>query len=256
MPSKEQLFNEVFGAVSRTAAKEETAALQAEAWRWKKFLVARPGNRNAKLELKKIEKEIIRIKTSPENVFPFKNVQSLPFIKEVLVIDNEAFLETTDIMVDWRGLSVNMGSYLIVFKSNGKRPKIRRTLGRVRTSKGYYHHPHISNYSGVCWTDSTRIGNMLNEALRDKRPDIIATIAWTMLRNPLAGHPYVNGDRFLSAIVNPSSLEDILDLERLLRRFNAWITNSRLASLKRRIARAIRLRTRINRAAEAMLSLN
>lgn len=235
MPTRAQQFDRIIGASSTAMAKNELSKISAMARRWKKYLAKNPGDKAAERVLKQLEAKRVEVKRSPEGISTLKKVEELPFIKNVLIRERRAVLETEDIVVDWDGTIVNIGSYFLKFGQYSL-PDIRRVQGSVKTIFGNYHHPHISRSGDVCWPHDERVEEMLKEARMDGRPDIIATIAWEMLRNAHKGQPYVSCDRFVSAIAG-RELDSVFVMD--MRRLRTWIRRSTPLRLLRRLARAV-----------------
>lgn len=204
MASRAELFDGIFEANSQSISSEKISEVEGKVERWERYLAERPGDKTSEKMLKKFERQLKELKRCPENLSLLKKVENLPFVKNVDVNRSRAILETEEIVLGLNQEIVNVGSYLIEFRKNGELPNIKRKQGTVRTksSGGRYHHPHISD-GYVCWSHQKDVMKMLDDAVIDKRPDIIATVAWEMLRKPTEGIGYVSGVHFLRSINHP-----------------------------------------------------
>lgn len=236
MPTRAQQFDQIIGSSSSTMVKKELAMVSATARRWKKYLANNPGDKAAERVLKSLESKRAEVKRSPDGTSALKKVEELPFIKSVSVEKRSAILETNDLVVDWGGKIVNIGGYFLKFRRWKSLPDIGRVQGSVKTIFGRYHHPHISRNGDVCWPYESEVKEMLEDAVRDERPDIIAIIAWEMLRNLHEGAPYVSCDRFVSVIAG-RELDSVFVMD--MRRLRAWISESRPLRLLRHLARVM-----------------
>lgn len=218
----EQRFNKVFGVSSKRLLGSQAAKLRVEKRRWKAYLAKKPEDAAAKAELQRLEVGLKDLKRCTENTCSLKDVRKLSFIESVVVSDGKVVLETVNIKFKWKEQLVGLGNYLITFTGNGKLPKIKRKQGKAA---GVYH-THVGSLYGVCWTHSKKTKQLLNDALRDKRPDVIATIAFEMLRKPDEGSGLVSCSKFIYGVQHDKK-EEISEVDIDWERFCAWIERVR-----------------------------
>ncbi len=249
MSTKAQLFGEFFNDASNKEVTTNRVAVLEKRKRWKAYLDGVPADAGALQMLASLDKDLSKLNNSTKNIANLSKVQRLSFIKDVIVEDDKVILETENVEFKWREKNVDIGNYFITFSKYSRRPTVTRKQGHIRTAGGtvrdrFVHHPVIADSGNICWGNSNKVENMVNLAVKDKRPEVVATIIWNILKNPFNGSGWVTGQTFMSVIVNPLPTRMSEVQKRNRRAREAW-NDLKIVRFVSYLKRTIRLRTRL-----------